>query len=218
MPQTLEPARLHVEGDDDKHSVIHLLIRHGVAYDAQPWPQDLPLLEEAKGITKLLDTMDTAIRLSTGRVVGFILDADSPLSDRWNAVRARLIAASVDNVPATPPVEGFAGTSTKYRATVGVWLMPDNQQDGKLEDFLRGLIDEQNLLINHATSATDAATVLGATFSSADRIKAIIHAWLAWQNEPGLPYGTAMKARYFLHDTATSKRFVHWFKTLYRVS
>jgi hypothetical protein len=96
--------------------------------------------------------------------------------------------------------------------------MPDNQQDGKLEDFLRSLIAEHNPLIVHAEASTDAASGLGATFTAANRIKAVIHAWLAWQESPGLPYGVAIKAKYFLHDTATAARFVGWFKTLYQLT
>lgn len=217
MPETLERSKLHVEGSDDLHCVVHLLIRHGVSYDTQPWPNDLPKIEEKKGIEKLLDGIETAVKVSTGRIIGFLLDADTPLADRWMAVRERLRSVNVQNVPGAPPVGGFIGHSTKYKSRVGVWLMPDNQQDGKLEDFLRGLVDESHPLIGHAETSTDAAKALGATFTAADRIKAIIHAWLAWQEEPGLPYGTAMKARYFLHDTANARQFVEWFKCLYEI-
>jgi hypothetical protein len=44
-----------------------------------------------------------------------------------------------------------------------------------------------------------------------------VYSWLAWQDEPGKPYGLAMKARYFQHDSPTAARFVAWFKALYRL-
>jgi hypothetical protein len=96
--------------------------------------------------------------------------------------------------------------------------MPDNVEDGKLEDFLIALISQNDLLIAHAKSATDEARTKGAGFSDPDAIKAVIHAWLAWQQEPGLPYGTAIKAQYFAHDSPAAAPFVRWFKTLYQIA
>ncbi len=45
--------------------------------------------------------------------------------------------------------------------------------------------------------------------------EAEVHAWLAWQGEPGKPFGQAVAARYFLHDAAVAARFVAWFKQVY---
>jgi hypothetical protein len=96
--------------------------------------------------------------------------------------------------------------------------MPDNQHDGKLEHFLRTLIDENDPLIGHAQASSVAARdVHGAVFPEADLIKAVIHAWLAWQEEPGKPYGTAIRSRYFRHDSAAAQLFVWWFCELYEL-
>ena len=211
---------LHVEGRDDQHSLVALLKRHGIAY-ADPFersPPDLPEFKPAGSLEKLLKGMVTTIKASTGRAVGFLLDADAPLIDRWRAVRHWLEATGVIGLPETPPAEGFIGISSRFTTRVGVWLMPDNQRDGKLEDFLRDLIDEHDRLIGHAESSTDAAKDLGSLFSDPDRIKAIIHTWLAWQVEPGKRFGIAMNAGWFRHDTETAQRFVRWFKTLYAIA
>lgn len=217
MPGSMEKSNLYVEGRDDKNSLVHLLIHHGIDYDTKPWPAEFPKLHVMHGVEEMLKGMQEAIRLSSGRVVGFVPDADSPLLDRWQAVRDRLRAVDVDT-PNQPLSEGFIGESPTYKAGVGIWLMPDNQHDGKLETFLRTLIDEPDPLIGHATSATDTAKQLGAKFTPLNQGKAILHAWLAWQEEPGLPYGTAIRARYFGHDSGVAKAFVAWFKRLYRIS
>ncbi len=222
MPGALEPSTLHVEGRDDQHSLIHLLIRHGIDYDSKPWPPEFPEFKMAAeksqvgGVAALLKAVPRDVRLSTGRAVGFVLDADSPLPNRWAAVRRQLQLVDVD-VPDECPREGFVGESRKYKSRVGVWLMPDNQHDGTLETFLRALISDQDPLIEHAESATDHATKLGAQFAPADRLKAVVHAWLAWQEKPGLPYGTGMRAAYFMHDHEVAIRFVRWFKRLYGI-
>ena len=217
MPGSMETSNIHVEGLDDFHSIVHLLKRHGIDYHCEPWPPAFPKFIQVGNVEALLDGMETAVQLSTGRVVGFVLDADSPLLDRWQAVPARLQRVGVD-APSQPAAEGFIGHSATYRSRVGVWLMPDNQHDGKLETLLRTLIDEQDTLIDHATAATGTATELGAKFREVDRINAVIHTWLAWQEEPGRPYGTAIRAKYFRHDSPAARKFVAWFKQLYGIS
>ncbi|MCX7428029.1 MAG: hypothetical protein NTW96_20675 [Planctomycetia bacterium] len=216
MPQGMERSSLWVEGRDDLNAILHLLIRHGVDYDHKR--DQLPEIQESGSVEKLLAAMSTGVELSTGRSVGFVLDADSPLADRWHAVRNQLREAGVES-PESPPLEGFVGTSERYESRVGVWLMPDNEHDGKLETFLRMLIEENDALIDHATAATDQAKTIGAAFADVDRLKAILHAWLAWQEEPGCPYGTAIRARFFRrHDSPAAVRFVAWFRKLYAVA
>ena len=217
MPGSMERSSLHVEGRDDTFSLVNLVIRHGVDYDPKPWPAAFPEFKEIGSIQGLLDGMETAVKLSTGRVIGFVLDADSPLLSRWQAVRDRIQRVGVDT-PKEPPPEGFIGHSSTYRSTVGVWLMPDNQHDGKLETLLKTLIDEHDVLIDHATKATNTATGLGAKFSEVDHIKAVLHTWLAWQQEPGRPYGTAIRAKYFRHESPAAVAFVAWFKRLYGIA
>jgi hypothetical protein len=187
MAGAAERSVVHVEGRDDRNALVHLLIRHGITYDDEPWPLPLPEFREAPGsggVDELLNAMATAVSFSSGRAVGFVLDADSPLIDRWRAVRGRLGAVDVVT-PTDPPADGFIGESSRYGARVGVWLMPDNQHDGKLETFLRELIDQEDVLIGHAQAATEQAHELGAGFAATKKIKAVLHAWLAWQEEPG---------------------------------
>ena len=217
MPGSMERSSLHVEGPDDQHSIVHLLIRHGIDYDAKPWPAEFPEFKQIGSVEQLLEGMETAVSLSSGRAIGFVLDADSPLSNRWQAIRDRLQKVDVDT-PAQPPSEGFLGKSPTYHSRVGVWLMPDNQHDGKLETFLQTLIDEHDPVIDHATSATNTAKQLGARFTEPDHIKAVMHAWLAWQQEPGYPYGTAIRAKYFRHDSPAAAAFIEWFRQLYGLS
>lgn len=216
MPGSMERSRMHVEGPDDQHSIVHLLRHHGVDYDPKPWPPEFPEFHQTGGVRELLEGMEIGVQLSTRRTIGFVLDADSPLQERWQAVRNRLKAVGVP-APQEPPPEGFIGKSDTYRSGVGVWVMPDNQHDGKLETFLETLIREHDVLIEHAREGTDVAKQLGAEFADSDRLKATIHAWLAWQEDPGVPYGTAIRAKYFRHDSAVAGVFVAWFKQLFGI-
>jgi hypothetical protein len=214
---TLERPALHVEGDDDLHSLAHLLIRNGINYDERPWPALFPEITVAGDVGRMLRAIPTAIQVSNGRSVGFVLDADADLMTRWSEVRQQLLKAGMD-APATPDPAGFIGDAERYKARVGVWMMPDNQRGGSLEDFLATLISDADSLIDHAATSTDGASRLGAKFRPIDRTKAVIHAWLAWQEDPGRPYGKAIRYRYFSSDSAIAQAFVTWFRRLYGIS
>ena len=94
--------------------------------------------------------------------------------------------------------------------------MPDNRSPGKLEDFLAVLIPPGDRCWPWAEQATlKAHEEYGASFSALDSIKARIHTWLAWQQEPGLPFGTAITAATFAHNATLATTFVKWLTQLY---
>ena len=202
-----EKSTLHVEGPDDRHVIEHLLRRHEV---------DLShvAIRESDGKDALLRAVNTVVRAGTGLSVGFVLDADQVVRSRWQAVRDRLAGVGL-SLPQTIPKQGFVGDATEYRTRVGVWLMPDNQRGGTLEEFLQDLVDEDDPLFPHAQASTERAGEMGARFSEGDRGKAVMHAWLAWQERPGLPYGSAISAHFFRHESNASSAFVKWFGNLF---
>ena len=201
-------SRLYVEGSDDQHAIRHLLLAHGLTEER------MPKLRQTGGGAPMLSAMTDAIRAGTGATLGFVLDANSSVKPRWQAVCSRLRAAEVD-APNEAVAAGFVGESTGYRTRVGVWLMPDNRRPGALEDFLRDLISEDDALMAHAEESTRAAKELGAQFRDVDAPKAVLRAWLAWQRQPGLPYGTAIKAGFIGSEIEVAARFVGWFRRVF---
>ncbi len=214
MPAPNLRPRLHVEGPDDLHAIAGLVKRYGIDYKINP---SAPEIKSIVGIDNLLDGIETAVPIGGGRTLGFVLDADDPLADRWASVRQRLAKVEVADIPPEPPDGGFIGESARFKSRVGVWLMPDNRRAGALELFLRDLVSEDDPIFEHARLSTEQATLLGAGFRPIDTLKATIHTWLAWQENPGLPYGTAITARYFQHDHPVARRFVEWYETLYQL-
>ena len=215
-----ERSSLHVEGTDDKHAIRHLLLRHGVACPLagevipDTLPAIVPEIKPAGDKDKVLAAMVPAVRFGTGHSVGFIVDADEAAANRWEAVRDRL--SFLDPKPPTElPAEGFIADVPDYQVRVGVWLMPDNRASGALEHFLTDLIDENDPLLTLAYESTTAARGLGAAFPEVKHVKAVIHAWLSWQEEPGRPFGTAIKAEYFDADSPTALAFLRWFDELF---
>ena len=48
-----------------------------------------------------------------------------------------------------------------------------------------------------------------------DEPKAVIHTWLAWQEEPGRPFGTAIKARFLDPSVPEVDVLTAWLKRLF---
>ena len=217
MPQR---SSLFVEGTDDKHAIRHLLRRHGVecpfADEVVPdtLPAVVPEIKPAGNKDRVLDAIPHAVRFGTGHSVGFVLDADAAAANSWHAVRDRLSFLD-PKPPAELPATGFIADVPGYRVRVGVWLMPDNRASGALEHFLKDLVDESDPLLSLAYESTDAARDRGAAFPEIKYVKAVIHAWLSWQEEPGLPFGTAIAAKYFNADSQTALSFLRWFDGLF---
>ena len=215
MPQN-EPSILRVEGKDDTHAIVHLLLRHGV--DCESIPVRIKSVrgdgDEPSGADRLLAEMETDVLASTDRSIGFVLDADEVPGNRWNAVCGRLKPVGL-TLPDEIPPEGFVDDASTVQARVGVWLMPDNRRSGALEEFLRDLVESKDPLLPLADTSTQHAQERGARFPDSDRRKAVLHAWLAWQECPGLPYGTAIRAKYFGHDSAAALAFVAWFRRVF---
>lgn len=200
MPQT-EPSVLRVEGKDDVHAITHLLLRHGVdciriAVDVKSPVGDGDATPG--GLEPLLEGMQTEVRSSTDRSVGFVLDADEDPKDRWRAVRERLKGVGL-TLPNEIPKEGFVGETSAFQARVGVWLMPDNRRPGALEEFLQNLVRSGDSLLPIAEQSTHRAKEQGARFADSARRKAVLHAWLAWQERPGCrtdrPYAPVSSSR-----------------------
>lgn len=208
---------LRVEGTDDLHAIRHLLVRRGIVPpDPEEAPDWCPEVSKAKsgGRAKLLATAATRISLSAGAPVGFVMDANDSLDESWSAISARIRTAGL-RPPKWIPKNGYIGHSDAYDTRVGVWLMPDNESEGALESFLETLIPAGDTLVEHARVATEEAKRHGARFSAKDYRKAYLHAWLAWQEDPGRPYGTAIRARFFDARSETADAFVEWFRRLF---
>ena len=108
--------------------------------------------------------------------------------------------------------------------------MPDCTTDGqKLEHLIKSLMPAQDPLFPHAKSSTAiAATLVDAAnaaigennkkwkrFSDADRVKAEVRSWLAWQREPGVQLGAAINDHILGHDSPQALAFLRWLKQLF---
>jgi hypothetical protein len=93
--------------------------------------------------------------------------------------------------------------------------MPDNSTAGMLEDFLALLVPVDDPIWPIASSSTAAAIAAGAPLPSAHASKGSLHAYLAWQDPSGMPFGTALTARVLRHDAEIAQDFLNWLRVLF---
>jgi hypothetical protein len=93
--------------------------------------------------------------------------------------------------------------------------MPDNASSGSLEDFLARLVPPSDACWSYASEVVGEARRRGAPCKEKSHSKSRLHTWLAWQEKPGLPFGTALQAKIFVHDSEDARRFVSWFRRLF---
>jgi len=210
-PARSSPFRLFVEGKDDLYSITELLQRHG--YD---WNNNslAPLVYDSGGIEPLFEALPAALKTLVR--VGVVIDADLSASKRWARMEAILKASGIAPPP-WPSQHGLvlALTGPTRLERFGIWIMPDNKAAGVLEDFLARLVPAGDPCWQHADGATKQARTLGAPLKPNDHTKGAMHAWLAWQDPPGRPFGTALNARILGHDSPEALDFVAWFKRLF---
>lgn len=213
-----EACALYVEGKDDLHAIRHLLMRHsvGVSTDESDKGDRSKILIKAWGdsVEGLTAGIPTICRLAR-TAVAFVVDADPMvgIAGRWTRVTQQLSLVGV-MAPPQPEPGGFNGNIPDTNVKVGVWLMPDNQRDGTIEVFLRDLIDDNDMLISSAESAVNTVRGIDQRFPDPCVKKAELATWLAWQHEPGCPYGTAIRARYVRVDSEAALSFVKWIRNL----
>lgn len=210
-PPENSPYQLFVEGRDDLNTVLQLLKRDG--YDWDDSTKVRPYVKNLGGITKLLDDLPLILKTVYERI-GIVIDANSSLPDRWAQLLAHSARTGLE-LPASPHPEGTIVSGLRPGSRLGVWLMPDNTSPGTLESFLSKLVPAGDPCWTYADEAAAEARRRGARCPEKDHLKSQLHTWLAWQEESGLPFGTALHARVFQHDTEDALRFVSWFRRLF---
>jgi hypothetical protein len=198
---------LLVEGTDDCHVVMALCAAHKL-------PESFGIYE-CGGDKKVLQRLNALIsRPEPPQVIGIMLDADSPsLIGRWISIKSKLNNYSYI-LPDIPEIDGTIIEGVGDEPTLGFWLMPNNQCDGKLEDFCAELAEPISL--EFAKQCVKKARENQATtFKELDLSKAVIHTYLAWQDEPGRPMGQAITKQALRPHTDIAIKFTDWLTRLF---
>lgn len=141
--------------------------------------------------------------------LGIVLDADylpnGGFAQRLHDVQEKLQASGF--MLSTTDNQMFYHPDAPH--PIGIWLMPNHQNDGMLEDFVQDLIVDpvQADLLNHAKQSI---AVLPTILFNRDLhlAKATVCTWRAWQKEPSASLGQALNNQ--LLDRSQAMGFENW--------
>ena len=162
---------LLVEGVNDQHVFYHLFEHHQI-------PENFRV-EAKEGVEALLNDLDMELERSGLTHLGIVIDADTNLQFRWDALRDKLLKYGYKMIPSRPRVDGTIITEEGL-PVVGVWVMPENTLPGMLEDFLHFLVPTGDSLWALAEEVTQKVESQNCRFRPTYRSKAKMYAWLAW--------------------------------------
>jgi hypothetical protein len=96
----------------------------------------------------------------------------------------------------------------------GVWIMPNNKDEGMLEDFIKNCIhNEEQVLFNHASDTVNKLS--DKKFKDHHYSKAEIATWLAWQKIPSHGLYIAIKDKLLDNDNRLFQQLGDWLKYVY---
>jgi hypothetical protein len=215
-PPKTKPQQLLVEGKNDRHVIWPLCEKHQLP---ETFSVEVPNEEDyGQGIEAVLAEIPIRLKQENFRTLGIVIDADQDLAARWQSVCSRLSVSGYQNIPKIPPLEGWVCTNAEATnlPKVGVWLMPDNQLPGMLENFVARLISADDELLVKAELFLQEVEQTGLNrYTLIHNPKALIHTWLACQETPGMPMGQAITSQVLSYDSPLALVFVEWLRRLF---
>lgn len=199
-------AKLLVEGKDDLHIIIALCQKCCIEENFD--------LIDCEGRNNLLEQIAVRFKQSGIQTVGIVIDADTDTNATWQELKARLKNSGFTQLPNQLPQQGFIHSENGLKT--GIWVMPDNNSKGMIEDFMIRLIPKNDVLLPIAETVLDDIEQRNVhKYKSIHRAKAKIHTWLAWQEEPGNPFGLAIKKGNLNTNDTICQSFVDWIRNLF---
>ena len=212
MSKKKAKAQLLVEGKNDQHVIWALCQQHKVP---KTFTVEIPGDVDG-GIEELLAGIPLRLKSSNLTVLGIVVDADQNLPGRWQSISDRLTKAGYGTyLPKQPDPNGTI-ISAPSKPRIGIWLMPDNQLPGMLEDFVARLIPDHDGLVSKAEAILQEIEQEKLNlYPLQHHPKAFIQTWLAWQKIPGRPMGQSITAHALQYDKPLANTFVAWLKRLF---
>lgn len=206
--------QLLVEGIDDSAVIRHLLRRHEYDWDHEPATK--PYVNALDGIDNVLAALPQELRNRETRRLGVVVDVDLKLEDRWQALCDRVAQVGI-TLPHQPVPGGTVVDGMFPGSQLGIWLMPDNRSTGTLEHFVEKLVPVGDPCWGYADEVSNEAhrRYGDAGCPEKDLSKSRLYTWLAWQREPGRPFGIALTAQILGHDSPEARAFLAWFYRLF---
>jgi hypothetical protein len=198
--------KLLVEGNDDQHVIWALCEKFNIdeTFD----------VIDCEGINNLYEQIPVRFKQSGVDTLGIIIDADAEIKKRWSSI-VSILNKQKFTLPQDLSSDGLILSNTDNFKT-GVWIMPDNNLNGMLEDFISFLVPSDDKLIPIVNTTLDSIEKQKLNkYSISHKSKAVVHSWLSWQEDPGTPMGLAITKRYLTTEVEICSNLVNWLNKLF---
>ena len=216
---------LLVEGQDDQHFIQQLWNKHyyqkqskSLFYTNQKPP--FSILDK-KGAPSLISGITEEIDVPDREVLGILVDANGDPNEQWKKIAHELKTATKwpDVISEHPDpmgtiINNFKIGKSKRELRIGVWLMPDNESPGELEDFAAKMVPDDDPIWPSSKAYIANIPEKDRKFDCNKTQKAELFAWLATRKEPGR-MGAAIGADDLTLDNKPSETFLKWLSDLF---
>lgn len=215
---------LIVEGTSDKDFIQNFLNYEGVNIDLDVRIVTAPEIDsDITHTTKqgVLNALDTVVKqLNDGRYerIGVLIDMDfrhsstTPIKQlNIQQLATKLSQHGFVQTIQSSDAQGLFFANTDFNHPIGVWLMPDNENEGYLEHWIeKSAIKTAE---NHFYTAEQFIDSFDNThFKPHTLAKAKIYTWLAIQPKPSQDLSRCLSPKYGLLDkqSISYQNFKHW--------
>jgi 5S rRNA maturation endonuclease (ribonuclease M5) len=204
MEQCEEKSVLLVEGSDDYHIIDKFCKDNAINinFGFCNCQTDNQVLSKLNALLKESESPE---------VIGVILDADNDIDARYQEIKNKVqnfYTEFPNSIPKTGLIHKGEGLPK-----LGIWIMPNNQDNGALENFYLDLATgiDANFIGDIIRQAENKNLT---SFKKQHRQKVIMHTYFAWQDRPGAPLYAAIN-NIVLNNTDTAKVFKSWLVKLF---
>jgi len=212
---------------NDIHVILQICTKHGLNrpkgfQSKKVFEQKFALKNkngEPLGKDEVLGYVDEISKTADLQAFAIVIDADKSVPSTWQSACATLQKLGYTDLPAEIPKDGaIIVDADPDLAKVGVWIMPDNENRGEIEDFFLQMISLNDFYLQRAKASVKELILEEKNlFAASDRSKAEVHTWLAWQKDPGKSMGIAIKSNWIDHKFPLAERFARWFANVFEL-
>ena len=209
-PQGNNEFALLVEGEDDKHFVQHIDKKLNLNL-----PTSREFIFDSGGFPQILKVLRVQIKVPGRKAIGIMVDANSDLVDRWKSLKEELKNEGIE-IPPNPKIGGtIIKAPSNQKPRTGIWIMPDNNSNGELEDFVIQMIPKNDSVWPLAESYIDGIPSNSRKFRSSKIRRAKLYAWLSTREMPSRMGLAVTKGDLDLRGKLT-KQFADWLTKMFK--
>lgn len=179
-------------------------------------------LRSVRGVRNVRGALVEQIKDVSVTNVGIIVDANSKgAKARFDSIHDTVreyLPEAMDWAFSEEAPYGWIGDLTpNFR--LGLWVMPNNRDNGYFEHFLTELIAPTDASFIEAQEILSSLQAKGKRrFKDIRTRKALLALFLAIQEEPGMSELTALRKGLLRHEHPLAKRFVRWYEETFTLT